>query len=146
MQRGYLYIETHEQRPGLVRLLHQGGPLDPPAAGSSEAERIRYIARFNDVSTAHMHAHELLRRHLVNVDTGLYRVDIARAVASAESVGLGHTRLYLDPGLEAETQREIERLTAAYSERRRRTARFWALIGYLAAGLLAIRAVLSLLG
>ena len=95
MQSGYLAIETHRDRPGIVRLVLSTEAPDPAPAAHAD-RRLRYVARFNDREAALMHTHEILRRRLIDLDTHLYRVPPERAIAAVESLDLKHRRIYLD--------------------------------------------------
>ena len=146
MQLGYLSIETHSEQPDLLRLaLSSRCPAIPE--GLEEApRRVRYIARFNDGEAALMHAHQLLRRRLVDVDAGLYRSDLATVVAAVESLGLAHGLIYLDPQIEERARSAIEARAAALKRQRRRRERFWYAVGYIALGFLLLKAVAGLFG
>lgn len=140
MQSGYLYVETHDTHPGLVRLGMSEQMPDPREPGM---RHVRHITRFNDVETAMMHAHELLRRRLEDLDSRLYRCDLFQAVAAVESLGLKHRRVYLDPNLDKDSLERIRILTRERVSSRRRRARFFQMIGYLAALLLLLQILTS---
>ena len=65
MDTGFLFLQTSPSHPGLVRMLttteeapnpaSQGGPAADPA--------IRFVARFNDLDAARLHAFSALRHH-----------------------------------------------------------------------------------
>lgn len=135
MKNGYLSIETHRDRPATVRLFSSSEPPDPEA-GVQAAQRIRYIARFNDREAALMHVHEALKRRLIDPETHLYRVPVERAIAAAESLDLKHTRIYVDTEFGDDAHASI----AAFTERFRRNARlkeiFFQTLGYIGIGLL----------
>jgi hypothetical protein len=88
-----------------------------------------------------MHAHELLRRRLIDVDRGLYRASTIEAVAAVESIALARRRVYLDPELAAGPAlgEQIAKLRA----QRMRGERTWRIIGYAAAALLLIKLLLG---
>jgi hypothetical protein len=129
MELGYLFIETHPGHRGLVRIAVADHPPAVPGA-RHEGRRVRYIARFNDAEAGLMHVHTLLRRRLVDVDGRLYRSSLERAVAAAESVGLRHGRLYLDPDLEPDRLEDIRRRGEALAAARRGRERLLQGIGY----------------
>jgi len=137
---GYLYVETHDTHPGLVRLGMSERAPDPHEPGM---RHVRHITRFNDVETAMMHAHELLRRQLQDLDSRLYSCDLFQAVATVESLGLKHRRVYLDPNLDEASLERIRALTRERVRGRRRRARFFQMIGYLAALLFLVQILTS---
>lgn len=146
MQPGVLYLETHAAHPGLVRLaLADTPPATDPSGDDSAAARVRYVARFADGDAALMHAHELLRRRLVDLDARLYRASLPSAIAAIESLDLSHRRIYVDPGLDAASVAAIEEREAGLVRHRRAVNRVWTVVGYVALGLLLLRAVASLL-
>ncbi len=127
MRVGYLFLETHEDHPGLVRVMTDG---DAPEPGADRGPgRIRYVARFTDIDTGRMHLHQLLRRKLVNVGAGLYRVDLADAIAAAEAIDLLHTRQWLDPDLGPEVLRRVEEDANRLRRRHRLRDRLWRFVG-----------------
>ncbi|MDD3448728.1 MAG: hypothetical protein PHF72_06815 [Gammaproteobacteria bacterium] len=145
MESGYLIIETSERHPGLVRLCTAAGRLPRLPESAAEDPRIRYLAGFNDVDAALMHAHNALRHRLVNADTRLYRVELPRAIAAVESITLPHRRNYLDPWLEPGVRETIDAMTAAHAARQRQRARIWNLVGWIALALLAAQALTGFL-
>lgn len=144
MQPGVLYLETHATHPGLVRMALADVP-PPTDAGTDAAPRVRYAARFADGDAALMHAHELLRRRLVDLDARLYRTSLPAAIAAVESLDLSHWRLYVDPGLDANSVVAIGRAQARLVRHRQVVDRIWTVVGYVVLGLLLLRAVVSLL-
>jgi len=141
MQLGYLSIETNSEHKDLLRLAVSDRCPAIPEGVNDTPLKLRYIARFNDGEAALMHAHQLLRRQLVDVDAGLYRSDLATAVAAVESVGLAHGRIYLDPRIAEEVRSSIEARAEALKSQRRRWERFWYAVGYIALGFLLLKAV-----
>lgn len=139
MHAGYLVVETHATHPGLVRIREADQAPATPAAGGSP--RLRYAAYFDDLDAARMHAHDKLRRRLVDVDTGLYRSDLVTAVAAVEAINLRHRQIYVDPDIG-----EDPALTAAVRAdraRQARVARVWQLVGVIALLLLIIKLLLG---
>jgi hypothetical protein len=136
MESGYLLVETHPRLPGMVRLRHDSRP---PATSSPE---LCFAARFEDIDAAMMHAHEGLRRRLVDVNQRLYRSDVTTAVAIADAVELPHRRTYLAAELAADPdlQAAISRLHA----RHRRWERFFDAVGIAALILLLVLSVLGI--
>jgi hypothetical protein len=142
MHGGYLIVETSDAHPDWVRLYTSEHPPDHHGGGDPPSGPVaRYTAYFDDLSAARMHAHELLRRRLVDVDAGVYRSTVIEAVAAVDSLALAHRRVYLDPGLEAGSAltERIEGLRA----RRLRGERTWRVIGYAAVALLLIKLLLG---
>ncbi len=132
MRAGFLFIETHGERPGLIRIALSDRPPRLPEGVAATGPRVRYVARYNDADAALMHVHDLLRRALVDVDAGLYRATAAQAIAAAESLGLAHGRLFLDSAQGDEVRIWIETRAEALEARRRLRDRLLYLIGYAA--------------
>jgi hypothetical protein len=141
---GYLLVETHAQRPGLTRVAVSERLPATPGLREGAPRRIRYVARFSDADAALMHAHNLLRRYLLDADAGLYRTDLNRAIAAVESLGLSHHRVYLDPTLDDGSRADIEHHADRLAAMRRRRDRACYAIGYGALLLLIIRALMGL--
>ena len=135
MQAGYLAIETHQDRPGLVRVIVCD---TQPGTGSltHQPRRIRYVARFNDVETALMHTHESLKRRLIDPDTRLYRASLEQAIASVESIDLRHQRTHIDPDLSEQQLQEIQTIVEAQQSRQRRRNQLFQTMGYIGIALL----------
>jgi hypothetical protein len=135
VQTGYLAIETHRDRPGIVRLVLSTEAPDPAPAAHAD-RRLRYVARFNDREAALMHTHEILRRRLIDLDTHLYRVPPERAIAAVESLDLKHRRIYLDSEFSDESLSAITSLTERLRSRRRAWATLFQTLGYIGIGIL----------
>ena len=140
MRPGYLTVETHAGHSGLSRLSLRSEQPDPEPTGHGQP-RIRYIAHFNDSDAALMHAHEILKRRLIDADAHLYRVPAERAVAAAESLDLRHRRTYLDPAFSDESLSLIQQFAAQFRDRRRRRDNFFQALGYIGVALLLINLV-----
>lgn len=132
---GYLAIETHRDRPGIVRLVLNSESPDPAPATHGE-RRIRYVARFNDRDAALMHIHEILKRRLLDLDAHLYRASLEHAIAAAESLDLKHRRIYLDPEVSAESNKAIEKFGHRIRAKRRSRAAIFQTLGYIGIGIL----------
>lgn len=129
--KGYLIIETNGAHPGLVRLTTtETLPRIPTAAASATDPVVRHVTYFNDLSAARMHAHQLLSRQAVDVESGLYRSTPVEAVAAVESIGLRHRRAFLDPVLVDDPALEQE--IAARRAKRLSWDRTWRIIGFAA--------------
>jgi hypothetical protein len=135
VENGFLSIETHRDKPALVRLLLSTESPDPEPWVQAE-RRIRYIGRFTDSEAALMHVHEVLKRRLLDPDTRLYRVPVEQAIGAAESVELKHTRIYLDPDLGDAARASIARFAERIRRNNRRKARLFEILGYIGIGLL----------
>jgi hypothetical protein len=144
MHTGYLFVETHGGRPGLVRIAVAKRPPVIDDGPATEQRRVRYLARFNDGDAALMHVHALLRRHLVDVNSGLYRVELVSAIAAAQSLDLTHERLYLDPQLGDAALIRVETRTEELERRRRLRDRLLYLLGYLALAVGLLHALMGL--
>ena len=142
MQSGYIAIETHSERPGVIRLRTSTYAPDPASTAHSHS-RLRYIARFNDREAALMHMHEILKRRLVDLDEHLYRVSLEHAVAAAESLDLKHRRIHLDIGLSADSHATIDALTEKFRAQRRAWAAFFQTLGYIGVGLVLLNLLAS---
>jgi hypothetical protein len=134
MEQGYLYIETSESHPGLLRVLGANRKPRPPEQHSDP--EVRYIARYRDLQVGQMHAHCALRRKLVDIDQHLYRGDIVEAIAAVEADNVWHERAYLDPELEAQSGAQIGCEVKRRQLRQQRVQRLFDLIGKGALGLL----------
>ena len=137
MKPGFLSVETHVGRPGMVRLMLSAERPDP-ASKTHSPTRIRYVARFNDSEAALMHTHEILKRRLLDPDAHLYRATAERAIAAITSLGLSHRQVYLDAQLPDETRTEIRNLAARFRGNQRRKDRFFETFGYIGIGLLLL--------
>jgi len=135
LQPGYLAIETHDDRPGVVRLVISQDAPDPDP-GLHSHRHLRYVARFNDREAALMHTHEILKRRLIDLDGHLYRVALEKAVAATESLDLRHRRIFIDPGLSDESHAAIDSLVGEFRRQRRVWATFFQTLGYIGIGLL----------
>jgi len=135
LQSGYLAIETHRDRPGIVRLVLSSESPDPASPAHAE-RRLRYVARFNDREAALMHTHEILKRRLLDQDAHLYRASLERAIAATESLDIRHRRIYLDPGISGESKEAIASLSKQMQARRRSWAAFFQTLGYIGIGIL----------
>jgi hypothetical protein len=144
LQTGYLSIEIRSDQPELLRLVLSKCCPAVPDRGADGPQGLRYIARFNDGEAALMHAHQILRKRLVDVDSGQYRVDLVSAVAAVESLGLAHGRIYLDPWLSEEEFKQIDTRVSLLQTRRLRRERFWYAVGYIALVVLLVQMIARL--
>jgi hypothetical protein len=137
--RGYLYLQTHPEHPGLVRFLI--AERNPDLNRADAGAEIRYIARFNDVDAARMHVQNALHGRLIDLDARIYRTGLAEAIAVVEADNLSHERIWIDPALDAQTMQRVEQLTAQGRARIRRWDRVWQTVGYFFLAFLALRAL-----
>lgn len=135
MEHGFLAVEVHRDRPGLVRLLNLTHPPES-AAFSSQPTRICYAARFSDREAAMMHAHEVFKRQLVDPDAHLYRAQPEDVIGAIESLSLSHRDIYLSPDFDATSRQRIEAARAKVTGQRRRKEKIFETIGYVALGIL----------
>jgi hypothetical protein len=134
VDHGYLAVETHRNRPGLVRIVLT---RELPAEQPDDAEtRLRYAARFNDGDAALMHTHEILKRRLLDPDSRLYRVPEARAIAAIESLGLSRRDVYFDPLMDEGARQAIDQLRQHLVVQRQRKEQVFTTLGYIAIGIL----------
>lgn len=139
MHSAYLLLETSASHPGLARLFI--AETLPPLPGPAADPELRHAVRFTDIDVARMHAHELLRRRLVDIDAGLYQAGPLEAVAAVESIDLSHRRAYLDPALANDPA--LKTAIATLIARRLRRDRLWEWVGMAALGLLLIKLLLG---
>jgi hypothetical protein len=138
MECGHLIVESGGAHAERVRIYTSGKPPAlPTPSGGGRAPRPCHVVFFNDLSAARMHAHELLRRKLIDVDAGLYRATPMEAVAAIESIDLAHRRIYLDPDIAAD--RALSERVARLRSSRLRAELTWRLIGFGALILLVIK-------
>ena len=144
MHAGYLIVETHDGHPGYVRL-RLSDCLPRTGDAESTGGEIQYIARFSDADAALMHAHECLRRCLVDLNNRIYRCDLLNAVADIEADSLGHKRVYLHPDLknEAFSNRLAEKILFL-KKRQDRINDLWQMVGRVSIALLLLNALFSL--
>ena len=139
MSAGYLYLVTHSEHPGLIRVLTAQRKPAPEAAADGSA--IRYLVWCNDVETARFHLHTALRRKLVDIDSQLYQSDLAEAIAAIAADDLRHRQLWIDPSLEPDYLQRVESLTRLKSAKQRRIDRVWQTVGGVGITLLLLHAL-----
>lgn len=140
MEQGYLFVQTSRSHPGVVRVRMA---LDQPfpAANRNADTAICYVARFSDIDAARLHAFSGLRRHMLDVDSGLFRVNAIEAIAVIESIALSHVRVYLDPDISQQAGGQLGRRIDVLRRRKRRADRIWQTVGWVAAAWLAFWAL-----
>jgi hypothetical protein len=92
--------------------------------------------RFNDLDAALMHAHDNLRRRLVDIDAHMYRTDLAHAIAAIEAVGLRHHTVYSDPRIEPDCRQQVDRLIMRHRTWQHRKDTFFCAMGAIGIGIL----------
>lgn len=127
MRPGYLSVHTHSAHQGRIRLVVTD--REPPRDAGQPEPHVRYTARFNDVDAALMHAHEALKRRLIDPDAHLYRADLARAIAAVKAVELRHEMTYTDPCIDDATHAAIERFVERQHVLQRRKDQFFRALG-----------------
>ena len=145
MDTGFLFLQTSPSHPGLVRMLTTTSEAPNPASrdGPAADPAIRFVARFNDLDAARLHAFSALRHHLVNLDASLFRVGIIDAIAAVDSISLPHRLLFLDPDLSAEERSLLTARIARHRRRRRRADQAWRLVGWIGIAWLVLLALAS---
>jgi len=144
MRGGFLLIETRADQPNLVRVFGTETESEPKPAFPQQDDRprLRYCAYFHDLDAALMHTHEPLKRRLVDVDKGLYRIDPLEAVAAAQSVDLRHWQTYIDAEI-ADDPRLAESVTSKL-RRKQRFQLLWNIVGVIAIVLLLLKLLLGM--
>lgn len=143
MESGLLYLETSPTHSGLVRIrfladpLHEisGTEIDP----DDDAQQ-RLVLRFHDIEAAAMHAHQCMRRYLVDVDTHTYRIPLPEAIACLQAIELRHQTVFIDPDLPERDVQSIETQVAALHRRAKTVDRIWQIVGGLAIAFLVLLA------
>ncbi|NCA70421.1 MAG: hypothetical protein EOM91_09975 [Sphingobacteriia bacterium] len=129
---GYLIVETRSDQPGLVRLYADRRPPRIVARTSTEPTQpwVRYVAAFDALQVALMHAQTALADRLIDLDAGLYRADPTLAVAAVDAIDLAHRQVHLDPVIAADPNLFSE--IARRRRRRRLIDRIWTAVGVIA--------------
>jgi hypothetical protein len=106
------------------------------AASDDAAERVCHVVRFNDLDAGLMHAHENLKRRLIDPDTHLYRTDLAHAIAAIEAVALRHHTVYSDPAIDPACRQQVDRLIARHRRWQQRQDALFRAMGAVGIGIL----------
>ncbi len=136
MKAGYLTLITHPDHPGLVR-----ARLDeelPELKTLPDGSEIRYVARFTDEEAALMHVQNAMHSALVDLENRIYRKPLAAMIACVEADVLDHARVWIDPGLSEEMNRQITSETRRRVTRQRWVDRVWQAVGLIALLLLLL--------
>ena len=143
MRSGYLYLQTHRDHPDLIRVLTS--EYAPPVAKDDPLTTVRYIARFNDIDAARMHFHNEQRRHLIDIDSRLYRLDLLEGMATLEALDLRHQRIWIDPSLDKQEFQRMDERVERHRRRHRRVDMIWRTVGGIAIAWLVLSALIGLL-
>lgn len=141
MSGGYVYIETHPDHPGHLRLL-QSEQQPAPDAGS-EGSSIRYIVRFNNLFRGYQVLQGQFSHEIVDTDQGLFKVELLDAIAKVETSPLSGERIWLDPELERDAGDQLAQRIGAIKQKRLRVDRLWKTVGFVFVALLLLRALLG---
>ena len=147
METGYLFVESSPTHPGIVRIRiaasNSAEIPDLPALSPTDDGVVRLVARFRDVEAARMHAHEALRRRLLDPENRTYRAEVNEVLAAIDAIGLQHQRVYRDPDLSAADLANIEGRVAAIQRHAMYVDRAWQIVGGLAVAFLVLLAMTS---
>ena len=141
MESGLLVLETSPTHAGLVRIRVQTDNArsltDHEMIAADDAEQ-RLALHFHDVDAARMHAHQAMRRHLVDVDAGTYRIPLIEAIACAQAIRLKYHPVYIDPTLTDPVLDDIAQRVAAKTRHKAAVDRIWQIVGGLAVAFLVL--------
>jgi hypothetical protein len=144
MRPGYLYLETRDDHPDMVRV-RMSTEL-PSTQQGEEGASIRCISSYMDIDAAAMHVHEHLRRHLVDIDTHLYKVSLAEALAALETLSLTCRIVWTDPAIDQQTIDEKEGWVSIHKNERKHRNIWIRIITGVAIALLIYNLVSGLFG
>jgi hypothetical protein len=144
MQAGYLYLETRDDHPGMVRVRQS---IDLPSTQQGEGgASIRAISSYMDVDAAAMHVHEHLKRHLVDIDSHLYEVSLAEAMAALRTLSLTCRIVWTDPSIEPATLDAMQGYLEHHKLQRRHRNVWIRIVTWIAIALLALNLISGLFG
>ena len=144
MRSGYLYLETRDDHPGMVRVRMS---TELPSTQQGEAgANIRAISSYQDIDAASMHVHEHLKRHLVDIDSHLYRVSLAEALAALHTLSLRCRIVWTDPTIDQETLEAEDAFIEKHKSARRHRDVWIRIIMWIAIALLAFNLLSGLFG
>ncbi len=144
MRSGYLYLETRDDHPDLVRV-RMSTELPSTQQGEAGAS-IRAITSYQDLEAAAMHVHEHLKRHLVDIDSHLYRVSLAEALAALRTLSLTCRVVWTDPAIGQETLEARDAYLEKHKAARRHRDVWIRIIIWLAVAMLAFNLLSGLFG
>lgn len=144
MRSGYLYLETRDDHPDMVRVRKS---TELPSTQQGEAgANIRAISSYMDVDAAEMHVHEHLKRHLVDIDSHLYRVSLAEALAALHTLSLTCRIVWTDPAIDKEILEAEDVFIEKHKSARRHRDVWIRIIIWIAVALLAFNLLSGLFG
>jgi hypothetical protein len=144
MRSGYLYLETRDDHPGMVRVRMS---TELPSTQQGEAgAKIRAISSYQDLDAAAMHVHEHLKRHLVDIDRHLYKVSLAEALAALSTLSLTCRIVWTDPAIDEETLEAKDSFIEQHRSARRHRDIWIRIIIWIAVALLAFNLLSGLFG
>lgn len=117
MHAGFLVIAVDANNDGVLLLRKS---TDHPNIDEATPDRILWVGRFKDIDAAQMHAHDLYRRELLDVDAGSYTIGKGRAIAAIEGDKLLEETVYIDPNLSPIDQQEMAEWVLIYKRRKQR--------------------------
>ena len=132
---GYLALETHPDKPGVVKMFKSvENPQDHPSP--TEGGKVRYILLFEDLDRGFMLAQSKMSRTIVDLNNNLYKKSIAVAMGDLETVQINHKEVWRDSDL---TEQELIELEESLARNRQKIARRglyiallkWAAIGFI---------------
>ena len=135
MESGLLYLETSPSHEGLVRIRSEtdaARALSKTQTAPGDDAQGRLVLRFHDIDAARMHAHQAMRRRLVDVDAGTYRVSLIEAIACIQAIRLKHQPVFIDPTLTEQMLGDIAIRVKAKQRHAANVDRFWQIVGGLA--------------
>jgi hypothetical protein len=136
MKTGFLTLITHPEHPELVRA--QIRDELPELKSQQDGGEVRYVARFRDGEAALMHVQNVMHSHLENLENRIYRRPLEQMIACVEADGLEHERVWIDPALDDEKLRQLDRDIKKRKSSRKRGEQAWQIVGYLALLLLIL--------
>jgi hypothetical protein len=104
---GYLALETHPDKPGIVKMVRT---IENPRESEplSDGGKVRFVLHFNDLDRGFMLAQTRMSRHIEDLDNNLYKRNLAVAMADIETVELKHSPVWKDPDLTEEELAEMD--------------------------------------
>jgi hypothetical protein len=108
--------------------------------------QIRAISSYQDVDAAAMHVHEHLKRHLRDVDSHLYEVSLAEALAALRTLSLTCRMVWTDPAIDQETLDARDAFLENHKSGRRHRDIWIRIITWIAIALLALNLLSGLFG
>ena len=92
-----------------------------------------------------MHAHEFMRRSLLDLNNHLYRIALTEAIAGIDTIRLPHRQIWLDPGIPLQALEIIDRRSKEIRHTQQRIESIVNFIGYSALAWLAFNLLVLLI-